>query len=355
MSPGYSRYRRFNPDASGDNEQRPDREEPKPTRGQHVLEYTLFIVFGLLLVLGGIALYFAYSPAHGRVPNHFDEGVRQDRINILFIGVGGDAHPGSGKDLADSILFVSLKPSTRHAAVISIPRDLWVRLGTHGTHRINAAHAIGNDSGYPGKGPGLLCDTVSTILKQPIHAFVRIDFAAFEKLIDDLGGIDVFVERGFYDYLFQDGFPRGWQHFNGKRALAYARYRYVIGPEGDNFARELRQQQVINALRDRIASRGTQDMIKLIGAAGSLSNKTETNLTVPQLVTLYRGFHEIHKEDIRHVSLKPLSETFDVTRLADPGEAVRPRTGNFAEYQQLARTIFSSEQEVSTADQIQVR
>ena len=355
MSPKYSRYRRFNPDGSGKYEQRPASDEPKPTRGQHVLEYTLFTIFGLLIVLGAVALWYSYSPSRGRVPNHFAEGMQQDRINILCIGVGGDAHPGGGKDLADSILFVSLKPSTRHAAVISIPRDLWVRLGANGAHRINAAHAIGNDSAYPGKGPGLLCDTVSKILNQPIHAFVRIDFAAFEKLIDDLGGIDVFVERGFYDYLFQDGFPRGWTHLDGKRALAYTRYRYVIGPEGDNFARELRQQQVINAMRDRIASRGTQDMIKLIGAARSLSNKTETNLTVPQLVTLYRSFHDVRKDDIRHVSLKPLSEVFEVTRLGDPGEAVRPRTGNYGEYQQLARTIFNSQQEVSTADQIQVK
>ena len=350
----YTRNKNLNIDGSG-RFSRPTVEPPKATRTQSILEYALFAVFGLLLVLAGVAIYSAYSPSHGRVPNHFDEGMQHDRINILLIGVGGDSHPGSGKDLADSILLVSLKPSTKQAAVISIPRDLWVPIGRHGMHRINAAHSIGNDGGYPGKGPGLLCDTVSKVFNQPIHAFVRIDFSAFEKLIDDLGGIDVFVERGFYDYLFQDGFPRGWQHFNGKRALAYARYRYVIGPEGDNFARELRQQQVINAMRDRIASRGAQDMIKLIGAAGSLSNKTETNLTVPQLVTLYRGFHDIHKDDIRHVSLKPLSETFDVTRLADPGEAVRPRTGNFAEYQQLARTIFNSEQEVSTADQIQVK
>lgn len=352
--PRYTRYTRFNPNGSGPYVRSP-REEPKATRSQHILEWGLFGTFGLLVILAGVALYFVYAPSRSRVPNHFADGLRQDRINILFIGVGGDAHPGGGKDLADSILFVSLKPSTRQAAVISIPRDLWVRIGTHGTHRINAAHSIGNDSAYPGKGPGLLCDTVSQIFNQPIHAFIRIDFAAFEKLIDDLGGIDVFVERGFYDYLFQDGFPRGLQHFNGHRALAYTRYRYVLGPEGDNFARELRQQQVINALRDRISGRDSADVIKLISAAHSLSNKTETNLTVAQLVTLYRRFHDIPRSAIRHVSLKPFTETFDVTRFADPGEAVRPRTGDFREFQQLAKTLFSSEREVSTSDQIQVQ
>src|SRR3954451_3768136 len=306
MSPRYTRYTRFNPGGTG-SYTRPAPEEGKATRSQHVLEYTLFAIFGLLVLLAAVALYYAYSPSRSRIPNHFADGLKQDRINILFMGVGGDSHPGGGKDLADSILLVSIKPSTKQAAVISIPRDLWVSLGTHGAHRINAAHAIGNDSAYPGKGPGLLCDTVSQIFNQPIHAFIRIDFAAFEKLIDDLGGVDVNVERGFYDYLFQDGFPQGLQHLNGHRALAYTRYRYVLGPEGDNFARELRQQQVINAIRDRIASRGPQDVLKLINAAHSLSNKTETNLTTAQLITLYRRFHDIDKEQTRHVSLKPLS------------------------------------------------
>ncbi|HJW95667.1 MAG TPA: LCP family protein [Thermoanaerobaculia bacterium] len=352
--PRYTRYRRLNPDGS-EPYVRPPGVEPKATRSQHVLEWVLFSVFGILVALAAIALYYAYSPAHSRVPNHFDAGLKQDRINILLVGVGGDSHPGGGKDLADSILFVSLKPSTKQAAVISIPRDLWVRIGTHGAHRINAAHAIGNDGGYPGKGPGLLCDTVSKILNQPIHAFIRIDFAAFEKLIDDLGGIDVFVERGFYDYLFQDGFPRGPQHFDGHRALAYTRYRYVLGPEGDNFARELRQQQVINAVRDRIANRNAADMLKLINAAHALSNKTDTNLTVPQLVTLYRRYHDISRDSIRHVSLKPFSEIFEVTRLADPGQAVRPRTGDYREYQQVAQTVFNSEHEIATSDQIQVK
>lgn len=354
MSPRYTRYKKFNPDASGPYPVS-ERAEPKPTRSQHILEYTLFSIFGLLVILGAVALYYTYSPARSRLPNHFADGLKQDRINILLIGVGGDAHPGGGKDLADSILLVSLKPSTKQAAVISIPRDLWVSLGTHGTHRINAAHAIGADSAYPGKGPGLLCDTVSQIFNQPIHAFVRIDFAAFEKLVDDLGGVDVNVERGFYDYLFQDGFAAGRQHLDGHRALAYARYRYVLGPEGDNFARELRQQQVINAIHDRIVSLGPQDVIKLINAAHSLSNKTETNLTTSQMISLYRGFHDIKREQIRHVSLKPFTTVFEVTRFADPGEAVRPRTGNYREFQQLAKTVFSSEHEIATGDEIQVQ
>lgn len=348
----YTRNMRVNPNGSGRFALR-SQETPKATRSQSFIEYGLFALFGILLILAGIAIYSNYDPKHRAVPNTFDAGLKRDRLNIVLIGVGGDSHPGGGKDLADSIILLSLKPSTKQAAVVSIPRDLWVHMGSYGTHRINYAHEVGNESGYPGEGPGLLCDTVSRVFRQPVNAFVRIDFSAFEKIVDDLGGVDVYCQRGFYDYLFRDGFARGWHHLNGKRALAYARYRYIIGPEGDNFARELRQQQVINAVRDKMQHVSPQDAIHLIQIATTLSKNTNTNLTTGQLVTLYRTFHDIKPEQIRHVSLKPFTELFEVTRLAEPGEAVRPRTGDFRELQGVEASIFSSGNEIVAPDQIQ--
>jgi LCP family protein required for cell wall assembly len=348
----YTRNKRVNPDGSGSFTRDP-REIPKPTRSQSAIEYILFAVFGILIVLAGIALWANYDPKHRIVANTFDAGLKQDRLNVVLIGIGGDAHPGGGKDLADSIILLSLKPSTKQAAVVSVPRDLWVHIGGYGTHRINYAHAIGNESGYPGEGPGLLCDTVSQVFGQPVNAFVRIDFSAFEKIVDDLGGVDVYCQRGFYDYLFRDGFAEGWHHLDGKRALAYARYRYVIGPEGDNFARELRQQQVINAVRDKMQQVSPQAAMHLFQIATTLSKNTKTNLTTPQLVTLYRTFHDIKPQQVRHVSLKPFTQLFEVTRLAEPGEAVRPRTGDFRELQAVESSIFSSGTEIVSPDQIQ--
>ena len=73
------------------------------------------------------------------------------------------------------------------------------------------------------------------------------------------------------------------------------------------------------------------------------------------MITLYRRYHDIPKNEIRHVSLKPFSTVFDVTRFADPGEAVRPRTGDYREFRQVAQTVFNSEREISTGDEIQVK
>jgi len=348
-----TRYKRWNQDASG-KFKRPVIEPPRPTKGQSVIEYVLFAVFGGLLILAGIALYTIYSPKYRTVPNRFPEGVKADRINILLFGIGGADHPTKDQ-LADSIVLISLKPSTKQAAIVSVPRDLWVRIASFGSHRVNYAHAAGESSGYPGRGPGLLCDTVSRTFQQPIHGFVRVDFDAFEKIIDDIGGIDVFVQRSFYDFLFQDGFSQGWHHLNGKRALAFARYRYVIGPEGDNFARELRQQQVIAAVRDKLQRVNPQAAFHLIQAGSTLSSSTETNLTTAQLISLYRTFHDIPRSNMRNVSLKPITELFEVTRLAEPGMAVRTRTGDNRELQALEANIFSSEREIRTPDEIDIQ
>jgi LCP family protein required for cell wall assembly len=327
--------------------------EAKPTGAQTVVELTMFVVAGVLITLALIALYTTLSPSHRIVPNRVSEGLRQDRLNIVLFGVGGESHPNHD-NLADSIMLVSLKPSAKQVAIVSVPRDLWVHMKGYGTHRMNYAHEIGEQGGYPGAGPGLLCDTVSDVFQQPIHAYVRIDFAAFEKLINNVGGIDVYCQHGFYDYLFRDGFVEGWHHLDGKRALAYSRYRYVIGFEGDNYARELRQQQVINALRDKLQRMRPTQALSILQAASTLSSATKTNLTAAQLLFLYRTFHDIKPEEIRHVSLKPLTEPFDVTGLSEPGEAVRTRAGTFADLRSLESSIFSSERQVSTDDQIQV-
>jgi len=349
-----TRYKAWNPDGGGRHELRPIREHQmvKPTRAQAVVEIVLFVMFGLLVTLAAIALYTTSSPKHKIVTNTVADGFRRDRINILLFGFGGENHPRKDQ-LADSIMLVSLKPSTKQAAIVSVPRDLWVRVGPYGTHRINYAHSIGNDSGYPGEGPGLLCDTVSKTFGQPVDAFVRVDFSAFEKLIDRIGGVDVYCQRGFYDFLFHDGFSRGWHHLDGKRALAYARYRYVVGPEGDNFAREMRQQQVVNAVRAKLQRLSPQAAFNILAAAQTLSAATETNLTPSQMVSLYRAFHDIPQSNIRHVSLKPLTEVFEVTRLAEAGEAVRIPSSDFAQVRNVESRIFDSNRQISTSDEIQ--
>ena len=331
-------------------------EKPGEKKKRSWVERLMFAFVLLLLLVGGIALYSEYAPVLKKVPNRVTEGFTQDRINILLIGVGGKAHPtGEGINLADAVMVLSLKPSTKQAALVSIPRDFYVPVGNFGTHRLNSATAIGDEKRFPGGGAALLMETVEKIVGEPMHAFVRIDFAAFEKIIDQLGGVDIYVYRPFYDYTYNDGFNQGWQHMNGKRALLYARMRYIrASAEGNNFARELRQQQVIAALRDKLKRLSPQQALQLVKVARTVSEHTDTNLTTGQMAELYSMFRGLDRNQIRHVSLKPFTEVFMVTDPADPGEAVRPRTGNFNEIHVVARSIFTNSKPIVMRDEIQL-
>ena len=320
-------------------------EVPKAEKTTRFIEYVLFAVFGVALVLGAIALYSSYSPSFRQVPNLVDQGIKQDRVNILLIGVGGDTHIGGGKDLADSVIIVSLKPSTRQVALISVPRDLYLPVGRYGKHRINLAHSLGNTNGYPGLGAGLLADTLSEVFAQPIHAFARVDFAAFREIVDSLGGIEINVPHRIHDELFNDSFEPGLQKMSGERALRYTRYRYIKGVEGegDNFGREVRQQQVIDAIRARLQQQGPQDVLKLASTARALSKHTETNLSTSQMLWLYRTFRNASGDDIRKVSLKPYMQYIKIRfPPSEAGSAVQPWNGDYGPLRQIARDPFSA-------------
>ena len=112
------------------------------------------------------------------------EGFKDDRVNILLLGVGGEGH--DGEQLSDTIILASIKPSTKQIALLSIPRDLSVDIPGYGVRKINAANAFGEQTN-PGEGGTLAAQVVSETLGTPIPYWIRIDFKAFEEIIDKLG------------------------------------------------------------------------------------------------------------------------------------------------------------------------
>lgn len=319
-------------------------------------EYLMYGFVVVLVVIVAIAAYAHFAPAMKAVPNKVTDGFDQDRINILLIGIGGDTHPGEGKDLADSIILASLKPSTKQVALISLPRDLYVPMDNGvGMQRLNAAHALGGRMGFKGKGPGFLVHTVEKVLGEPVHAYARIDFLAFEKVIDAMGGVDVYVYRPFHDYLFNDGFAKGWHHLNGKRALRYARYRHIKASyEGNNFGRELRQQQVLDAIRAKMKDLDSGQVLRLAKLAMNSSDYTSTNLTTPQMVELYSIFRNTKRADMRHVSLKKFTKIVKLTEPQVYGEAVAPPNNDYTKIRQVVRTVFNGRGAIVAPSEIQL-
>ncbi len=74
------------------------------------------------------------------------------------------------------------------AGMLSIPRDLWVEIPGFGFNRINTAYTYGESNRLPGGGPGLAVKTVESVIGVPIQYYAVIDFSAFERMIDEIGG-----------------------------------------------------------------------------------------------------------------------------------------------------------------------
>jgi polyisoprenyl-teichoic acid--peptidoglycan teichoic acid transferase len=298
---------------------------PKPTGIQKAIEWSLFVVFGLTIALAGVALYAVNRPEHRAVPNRMSEGISSDRVNLLLIGSSlRTQQMGDPQVRIESLMLLSIQPSTGRSALMSIPVDLWVPFGRSGQRPLRAAHTVGDANGYPGGGTGLTVDTVEKLIDVPIHGYARFSIGDIQRLVDSLGGVDVDVKRGVYEYRSKTRFRTGAQHLNGGRAMRYAYSGAIAGLAASNrFAREERQQDVIiAALSKAIETRRT--VASLQSAFGTL---TATNLSPSNIDLLASA---LRRDDrIRRVSFEPYLDSFDVTSVAYRGEAVRPRGGNF--------------------------
>ncbi|HLF40752.1 MAG TPA: LCP family protein [Acidimicrobiia bacterium] len=191
-----------------------------------------------------------YGPA---IPFRSVVAVPSDLVFVLAIG--SDARPGQDprKANGDSLHLLALDPRTGEGTVLGFPRDSWVEIPGKGTRKINSALAIG--------GPQLMAETVRRLTGLPVHYWVLTAFDGFQKLVDDLGGVQVHVDRKMNDRFSGAKFDPGWHHMNGGEALAYSRNRHDV-PDGD-FGRSLHQGNVMmSALAKLRAEVGDDDGIQ---------------------------------------------------------------------------------------------
>jgi LCP family protein required for cell wall assembly len=273
------------------------------------------------------------------------EGENEGRINILLLAVGGEGH--KGESLADTIMLASLDPVTNHASLLSIPRDLYVQVpGRDYYSKINAVHAYG-ESQKTDNGPVLLSELVTNITGQPIHYYARVDFNAFKSIIDAIGGINVTIDNSFFDYWHKISFPAGTEKMSGERALAFVRARYIEGPEGGDFKRAERQQQVLLAARDKVFSVQTAlDFTKLNAILDSVSNDLRTDMQLWEMKRLYEIVRSVDPSQVQSVVLTsgPKGVLVGGTEILGgvPASILRTRTGDYSELHTLATNLLQA-------------
>jgi len=228
-----------------------------------------------------------------------------ERVTVLLMGI--DRRQGENEKgyLTDSMILVTVDPVAQTGGMLSIPRDLWVEIPGYEVNTINTANRTGDYYDYPGGGPALAVKTVEHNLGVTVDYYVRLDFTAFETVIDKLGGIDVYNETEINDPFYPDGsygyepfyLPAGQQHLNGRDALRYARTRH----DSSDIARAQRQQQVVLAIREKVLAPGT--LARLITEAPqlyqTLNQSVWTNMSLNQIIGLALLAQDIPREDIR--------------------------------------------------------
>ncbi|HOF27967.1 MAG: LCP family protein [Anaerolineaceae bacterium] len=228
------------------------------------------------------------------------------RVNLLVMGIDARS-PDAANPLTDTMILFTLDPVNNTAGMLSIPRDLWVKIPGSDYNKINTAYSIGERFQLPGGGPALAAKTVENLLGVPVHFYAQVDFKAFVKFIDLIDGVKLTttesVQLNIVDTTFSQWLEPGTYTLTGELALAYVRYRE---PNGGDIARSQRQQQVIMAIRDRILHFNM--LPKLIQRAPelyeSLSQGIRTNLTLEQVIQLaIKVLNDIPREQIAHTAI----------------------------------------------------
>jgi LCP family protein required for cell wall assembly len=215
------------------------------------------------------------------------------RVNVLLMGVD---KRDSDKDplRTDTMMVLTIDTEAHTAGLLSLPRDLWVEIPGHGTERINAAYEIG-ESLKAGGGPDLARKTVEQFLGVPIQHYVVVGFQGFQRLVDQLGGVVVDVERPIKDDEYPDGdyglrriyFQPGPQRLTGETALWYVRTRHA----DSDFGRARRQQQLLLGLRKQALQLNL--LPKAPGILSALSDTIKTDLRPAEILGLVRVAKDI--------------------------------------------------------------
>jgi len=243
-------------------------------------------------------------------------GEENGKINILLLGIGGEGHEGG--TLTDTIILASLRPgadkdSPGEVALFSIPRDFIVKLPDGLDYRkINSAYAYGNLK-EPEVGAKWAREAVEEWTGEEIPYYAVIDFAGFEQAIDDVGGIDVYIENSFTDSSYPDNrfgylptlsFKEGLEHMNGERALQYVRSRHGTNGEGSDFARSKRQQKILSSFKEKITQLRISTSLGTISRLlDTFSSNFKTNLQPWEFKRLYNLSKDIPQKNILPLSL----------------------------------------------------
>ncbi|HVS59016.1 MAG TPA: LCP family protein [Candidatus Saccharimonadales bacterium] len=331
---------------------------------------TAAIMLAVIIGVGGFLFAEGYMKLHKvfngggnavslqkNVDPNLLKGEGDGRVNILLLGIGGPGHDGS--DLTDTMMLASIDPVNNKVALLSIPRDLWVKMPNNfvgNYQKINAAYEAGKYE-YLGRIDASSSNTkaveagfqaadgvVSQVLGVPIHYNVLVNFQAFRQAVDTVGGVTVNVPTELYDPTMaweNHGSPilaePGVQTFDGPKALRYVRSRETTS----DFARTQRQRAVLLALKDKVMTLGTlSNPIKISNLMSAFGNNVVTDFSLSDMSRLYSLVKGITNTNVTSLGLADKPNDFVTTGSLNGLSIVKPRAGLF-DYSEIQAYVRS--------------
>lgn len=235
--------------------------------------------------------------------------VKDERLTVLLLGLDQrpDQHGhGSDPGRTDALILVTIDFTAPSVALVSIPRDGYVRVPGHGNERINAAFTLG-ELASPGGGPALAKRTVAELFGAPVERYALVDLSGLVRVIDALGGVWLEVPERLYDPAFPTDdygtmvldIPAGRQWMDGAMALRYARTRH---PDSD-FGRQTRQQQVLLGLRE--GALRLDVLPRLPALLPELLRLVQTDLGADELIRLATASRQLSGEAVSTLAPDP--------------------------------------------------
>lgn len=362
----------------------------------------ILIILAVLFVAGGIVAFKTgyilnkvstkgglFSSLVHAVPGVGDtiKGEKDGRINILLLGMRGENVPGGGL-LADTIMVVSIKPAENKVAMISIPRDLYVKVpGTENQEKINAVYAHGIERGKQG-GIEDMERVVGEITGMEIHYGISINFKGFTDLVNAVGGIEVTLDKPFnealqfnedhvcdgnkggvfttptgkYEYKKNEKgkivaqyplctnsnpecggnfvLPAGLNKLDGDKALCYARARYG----SSDFERSKRQQLVIQRIKDKAVSIGTlANFEKVNSVLDALGDNVRTDMQAWEMKRAFSIYQGIQNPNIIQRVLEDSEEglLYAPQSTNGAGYILLPRGDNYDKVKNMFQNVFT--------------
>ncbi|GEB34394.1 MULTISPECIES: LCP family protein [Brevibacillus] len=262
----------------------PRKKKQQPTRSRKLRRFLTIFALTVLLLVGGVAgaIYWKIEDTLDEVTSPVENGFTSEVSKnvdpvyhsdkpMSFVLLGSDSRPETGSMNTDVMIVAVANPETKKVTMVSIPRDTRVKIpGYRDYHKINSVYANGeaerrqaerNKQTPTEDGISLTKKTLNEILGIPIEHYVAVDFDGFKAVIDELGGVEVNVDRKLvYDDPTDDthiNLNPGLQKLNGEQALGYVRHRHDNrGTKyySSDFDRNRRQQEVIRAVVDKVGS-----------------------------------------------------------------------------------------------------